>query len=203
MKGKLAFITIYTTAATLFASPMTAQAAVFTWEDAPLSGASENPPVNSPGTGFATVTLDTVAQTLSVNVTFSGLTSGTTASHIHCCTTTRGGNAGVATTTPTFAGFPLGVTFGTFVTTLDMTQMSSYNPAFITANGGTVASAEAVLFAGMEDGDSYLNIHTSNNPGGEIRALLTPLPATLPLFASGLVGLGLLGWRRKRKAASA
>jgi hypothetical protein len=28
----------------------------------------------------------------------------------------------------------------------------------------------------------------------------TPLPATLPLFASGLGALGLLGWRRKRKA---
>jgi probable HAF family extracellular repeat protein len=27
----------------------------------------------------------------------------------------------------------------------------------------------------------------------------TPLPATLPLFASGLVGLGLLGWRRKHQ----
>ena len=28
----------------------------------------------------------------------------------------------------------------------------------------------------------------------------TPLPAALPLFASGLGVLGLLGWRRKRKA---
>ena len=28
----------------------------------------------------------------------------------------------------------------------------------------------------------------------------TPLPATLPLFATGLGGLGLFGWRRKRKA---
>ena len=28
----------------------------------------------------------------------------------------------------------------------------------------------------------------------------TPLPATLSLFATGLGGLGLLGWRRKRKA---
>ena len=28
-----------------------------------------------------------------------------------------------------------------------------------------------------------------------------PLPAALPLFASGLVGLGLLGWRRKKKAS--
>ena len=27
-----------------------------------------------------------------------------------------------------------------------------------------------------------------------------PLPGSLPLFASGLGALGLLGWRRKRKA---
>jgi hypothetical protein len=43
------------------------------------------------------------------------------------------------------------------------------------------------------------------NPGallqvGELTP--TPLPAALPLFASGLVGLVLLGWRRKRKGAS-
>ena len=31
----------------------------------------------------------------------------------------------------------------------------------------------------------------------------TPLPATLPLFASGLGALGLLGWRRKRKNTAA
>ena len=30
----------------------------------------------------------------------------------------------------------------------------------------------------------------------------TPLPAALPLFAAGLGGLGLLGWRRKRKVAA-
>ena len=30
----------------------------------------------------------------------------------------------------------------------------------------------------------------------------TPIPAALPLFATGLGGLGLLGWRRKRKAVS-
>ena len=29
----------------------------------------------------------------------------------------------------------------------------------------------------------------------------TPLPAALPLFATGLAGLGLLGWRRKKAAA--
>jgi hypothetical protein len=33
--------------------------------------------------------------------------------------------------------------------------------------------------------------------------LQTPLPAALPLFASGLGALGLLGWRRKRKMQAA
>jgi endo-1,4-beta-xylanase len=31
----------------------------------------------------------------------------------------------------------------------------------------------------------------------------TPLPAAFPLFAAGFAGLGLLGWRRKRKAEAA
>jgi hypothetical protein len=33
-------------------------------------------------------------------------------------------------------------------------------------------------------------------------AATTPLPAALPLFASGLGALGLFGWRRKRKGAA-
>jgi hypothetical protein len=31
--------------------------------------------------------------------------------------------------------------------------------------------------------------------------LNNPLPGALPLFATGLAGLGLLGWRRKKAAA--
>jgi hypothetical protein len=31
----------------------------------------------------------------------------------------------------------------------------------------------------------------------------TPLPAALPLFASGLGAMGLFGWRRKRKNIAA
>jgi hypothetical protein len=34
---------------------------------------------------------------------------------------------------------------------LDLTQAASYNPAFITANGGNVANAEAVFVAGFEN----------------------------------------------------
>ena len=171
----------------------TAIAAVITY-DATLNGSSEFPPNASPGTGTAQVVVNTVAQTMFVDVVFSGLAGTTTASHIHCCTASPGtGTAGVATTTPTFAGFPLTVTSGTYMNTLDLTLASSYNPAFVTANGGTLASAEATLLAGLAAGDAYLNIHSSVVPGGEIRGFLiaTPEPATLLLTGAALLGLGL------------
>ena len=42
------------------------------------------------------------------------------------------------------------------------------------------------------------------HPGSADEGLIsTPLPAALPLFATGLGALGLLGWRRKRKTAAA
>ena len=154
---------------------------------APLTGANENPAVVTPATGFTTVSLDTVTQLLTINLTFTGLTSPTTAAHIHCCVS-AGGNAGVATTVPAFSGFPLGVTSGTYMGVLDLTQTSSYNPAFITANGGTVASAEAVFIAGFENDMTYLNIHTMQNPSGEIRAFLTPEPTSAVLAALALAG---------------
>ena len=41
------------------------------------------------------------------------------------------------------------------------------------------------------------------HPGSADEGLAsTPLPGALPLFATGLGALGLLGWRRKRKAAA-
>ena len=105
-----------------------------------LSGANEVPAVNTPGAGFATVFLDPTANTLQVNATFGGLTSPTTAAHIHCCQP-LGTNAIVATTTPSFPGFPLGVTAGGYISPVfDLTMTSSYNPAFITAHGGTAAT---------------------------------------------------------------
>jgi hypothetical protein len=164
---------------------------------ASLVGSQEVPPTGSPGTGTAFVTIDTVMQTLSVNVTFSGLGSGTTASHIHCCEP-LGVNAMVATTTPTFPSFPLGVTSGTYNMTFDLTASSSYNPAFVTASGGTVALAESTLLAGLAAGQTYLNIHTTNFGGGEIRGQLEVLPEPATWILTGAALAGLAAARRKK-----
>jgi hypothetical protein len=65
------------------------------------------------------------------------------------------------------------------------------------ANGGVLSNTSP-----FSPGNSF--------PGGDIDVqvvyaytptpVTTPLPAALPLFATGIGGLGLLGWRRKRKA---
>jgi hypothetical protein len=158
-----------------------------------LDGPSESPPNSSPGTGFAEVDFDLAANFMRVQVSFSGLQGTTTASHIHSATAVPGtGTAIVATTTPTFPGFPLGVTSGTYDQTFDMSLASSYNPAFVTANGGTVASAEAALAAGLAAGEAYLNIHTTVVPGGEIRGFLAqavPEPSSIGLLAVGALAV--------------
>jgi hypothetical protein len=153
----------------------------------------------SPGHGTATVIVNTVAQTIEVQFAFSGLISTTTAAHIHCCTAAPGtGTAGVATQTPAFIGFPTGVTSGTYDHTFDLTASSTYNPAFVTAEG-TVAVAETALLNGLATDLTYLNIHTVVNPGGEISGFLVAIPeaSTVLLAAGALLGLGIL---RRRKA---
>ena len=151
-----------------------------------MDGPSE--PTTSQGTGYGTALYDDVLHTLALNATFSGLAGPTTASHIHAPTPNPFmQTAGVATTTPSFVGFPLGVTNGSFSNTLDLTQASSWNPSYVTANGGTTAGAEAAFSAALFANKSYWNIHTSANPGGDIRGFmrLVPEPTTLVLVVFG------------------
>ncbi len=164
-----------------------------------LTGANEVPPTGSPGIGSATVTLN--GNFLTVNATFSGLTGTTTNAHIHCCSPS-GATAIVATTTPTFPGFPPGVQSGTYLQTFDLTLAASYNPAFITAHGGTVTQAQADFIAGLMSGQTYFNIHTSLFGGGEIRGQLqaVPEPATTLLLVTGLAGAVSAIRRRRRNA---
>jgi hypothetical protein len=181
-------------------SLMSARATVYQYV-VDLNGA--NAGTTSLGTGSGSVDYDDVAHSLQLQVSFSGLTGTTTASHIHSPTATPfSGTAGVATTTPSFAGFPLGVNSGSFSSTLDLTSASSWNPSYITANGGTTAGAEAAFVSQIAAGRAYWNIHTSFAGGGEINGFLVavPEPSSLALAALGFVGVAARSLRKRHAA---
>jgi hypothetical protein len=112
---------------------------------ASLSGASERPtPVNSAGTGSGTFTLSN--NTLTFQITYSGLTSVATAAHLHGPASVEEAAPPMIDLVPFHSG-PLSTT-GVFTGSVILT-----------------ADQKAAILAGK----AYVNIHTVNFGAGEIR----------------------------------
>ena len=106
---------------------------------AELKGANEVPPNTSPASGKAVATLDTDSKLLSYSVTFADLTGPALGAHFHG-PTDSGKNAGIV------------LPFKTVQSPIEGTA--------------TLTESQA---ADLLAGKWYANIHTSANPGGELR----------------------------------
>ena len=76
----------------------------------------------------------------------------------------------------------------------------------IDIGSNTGAALWALIFGNGGNGGNPNTLYFADGINGEVDGLIgaiqvTPIPAALPLFATGLAGLGLLGWRRKKAAA--
>ena len=80
--------------------------------------------------------------------------------------------------------------------TLEGNTATNGNGGGIYNNGGMVNLANSTF---LNNSASFGNDIYNN--GGTVA--VTPLPAALPLFATGLGAMGLFGWRRKRKPQAA
>jgi hypothetical protein len=191
-----------TLALALAASAVAGQAAATTYVfNAYLSGPNEEPANASPGFGFSKLFLDTDGHSMRVTEWFEDLIGTTTASHVHAPTAApNAGLAGVATELPSFTGFPLGVSAGTYDHTFDTSLTATWNPTFLAANGGTAAGAEAAFLDALLANKAYVNVHTSFLPKGEIRGFYeaVPEPGTWALM---IAGFGLAGAALRRGAA--
>jgi hypothetical protein len=142
------------------ATSVTAPASTIVTFKAAMAGAGEIPTNTSPGSGAFTATLDTATNVFTYDITFSGLTSPVNNGHIHGPAFATA-NAGTTINFNTLPGatFSFGQTSGTAHGSAVLTSATQITA---TINGD---SLKKLLFAGM----TYANIHTTQNPGGEIR----------------------------------
>lgn len=128
----------------------------------PLTGYQEVPPNVSTAIGSVTGTYNDITHTLNLKLSFTGLLAPATVAHLHG----PSAKGVVAPVQINLAGFPAGVTTGTYSNTYTLTQ--SQHQQFI-------------------DGLWYIDIHSSLFPGGEIRTQLEPVrfPAESNFSLSG------------------
>jgi hypothetical protein len=142
-----------------------------------LSGASQLPANDSLAVGSARVMIDLVFFTMRVEVEFSGLAGPLSAANLHGNTPSSGqGAANPFNSLPSLPQFPVGGIAGSYDQTISLGFTSSYNPAYIAANGGTVSHASNAFFGALSAGRIYVNLSTATFPDGEIRGFLKPVP---------------------------
>jgi CHRD domain-containing protein len=144
----------------LTATPASAQTFTLT---ATLTGAGESTQtkdgVNTGAFGDATIVVDMTARTVTYTVRVFNLPSGVTASHIHAGAALTSGPVVVPFTVPTTASNDFSFT-GTVADT-----------GFILAPNVGIRSADD-MFQAILGNNSYVNVHSAVNPGGEIRGQL-------------------------------
>lgn len=139
------------------AAPASAQAITLT---AVLSSGDETPALLSGAVGTAEVSVDTVARELAVTLNVFNFVTGTTAGHIHV------GPKGVAG--PVVFNFPIPTG-----RTGDLALSFRVGIAAFVARPeiGILTIDDAIQ--AVVGGNSYVNIHSTQSPAGEIRGQLT------------------------------
>jgi CHRD domain len=133
-----------------------------------LVGYQENPDVFTGATGSFTATLDDDAETITYELSYSGIEGGTvSAAHIHFGK--RAVNGGVAAFLCSGADKPVcPATAGTVTGVIDVADI--IGPTGQGINAGSYDE----LAAAMRAGQTYVNVHSTGAtpawPGGEIRA---------------------------------
>lgn len=147
---------------------------------ATLTGSQEVPPVSTSASGVLFGSYDDVTKTINLAISITGLSqSDVTGSHIH--------SAPPGVNGPVIFNIGNGSSYAVLGGQLMKVITGAPFPAAEEAN--------------LLSGNTYINVHTTAFPGGEIRGQITALPVVPePATMAGLgIGVGLLALRRRRK----